>query len=524
MSPTRRRRLAAVTNTTVVVQKTEQSGVSTGTAVGIGLLSFGIGMAVGASINNSYYPYPMWGYGGMYYGGRPYYPPPYRPPYYPGYHPAYGYHPPANYHWNQVNRQTNITINNNNYYNKVNNNSNNRKRSNTNVNRPGQVAAGNRPGGRRRSRRIQGRASLHVEHRPGAGTAEAQHTSRRAAAPALRDQRGRRWQPLARPRGPADRGYGGGGGDAAASRPAATPTSPAGPAATESWAAARSARPVAGAAAAPMRRAVVAGRAPGAPAQWWWWWRWWRWGEEALMRNPRRRDHRAAQRCCCSLAGCGKGEASGGQTTFTTPDEAVTAFVAAARANNTAALDSMLGPGGAQIVTSSDTIADQAERARFVERYDEKHALVENGADTLTLNVGATDWPMPIPLVKAGDKWHWDGEAGKEEVFYRRIGHNELKAIASCRAVVDAQQDYAAASHDGKPAGSYRPRIISQPGRQDGLYWATQQGEPPSPLGPGIAAAGARGIRHVGCPHALPRLLLPNAARRVRVGTGGLPG
>ena len=192
-------------------------------------------------------------------------------------------------------------------------------------------------------------------------------------------------------------------------------------------------------------------------------------------------------------AGCGKGDASGGQTTFSTPDEAVTAFVAAARANNTGTLDSMLGQGGAQIVTSSDTIADQVERARFVERYDEKHALVENGADTLTLNVGATDWPMPIPLVKAGNRWHWDGEAGKEEVFYRRIGHNELKAIASCRAVVDAQQDYAAASHDGKPAGSFASRIISQPGRQDGLYWATQPGEPPSPLGPGIAQAGQEG-------------------------------
>jgi hypothetical protein len=134
----------ATVNTTVVVQQ-QQSGVSSGAAVGIGLLSFGVGMAVGASINNSYYPYPAWGYGGMYYGGRPYYPPPYRPPYYPGYHPAYGYHPPANYHWNQVNRQTNITVNNNNYYNRVNNNSNNVNRGN-NASRPGQISQSNRPG------------------------------------------------------------------------------------------------------------------------------------------------------------------------------------------------------------------------------------------------------------------------------------------------------------------------------------------------------------------------------------------
>ena len=113
--------------TTTVVQ--ESSGVSTGTAVAIGLLSFGVGMAVGAAIsnNNNYYPYPSWGYGGMYYGGRPYYPPPYRPVY-PGYRPAYGYHPPNNYQWNQYNRNVNVNVNNN-YYNKFNN---------TNVNnRPG---------------------------------------------------------------------------------------------------------------------------------------------------------------------------------------------------------------------------------------------------------------------------------------------------------------------------------------------------------------------------------------------------
>jgi hypothetical protein len=105
--------------TTTVV--TQTSGVSKGTAVGIGLLSFGVGMAVGAAIsrNNHYYPYPAWGYGGVYYGGRPYYPPPYRPAY-PGYHPAYGYRPPPNYQWTQVNNNININVNNN-YYNKFNN-------------------------------------------------------------------------------------------------------------------------------------------------------------------------------------------------------------------------------------------------------------------------------------------------------------------------------------------------------------------------------------------------------------------
>jgi Protein of unknown function (DUF3300) len=135
--------------TVVVTQPAPTStGVSTGTAVAIGLLSFGVGMAVGAAINrNNYYPYPSWGYGGVYYGGRPYYPPPYRPVY-PGYRPAYGYHPPPNYQWNQYNRNVNVNVNNN-YYNKFNNNTynrNNNVNNNLNANNRPALGAGNQAG------------------------------------------------------------------------------------------------------------------------------------------------------------------------------------------------------------------------------------------------------------------------------------------------------------------------------------------------------------------------------------------
>lgn len=215
------------------------------------------------------------------------------------------------------------------------------------------------------------------------------------------------------------------------------------------------------------------------------------------------------------LTGCGKMESSGGQTTFKTPDEAVAAFVAAARANDTKALAAMMGPDGAGVVTSSDTIADRAERARFVERFDEKHDIVEDGSGGATLNVGATEWPLPIPLVKVDDKWHWDGAAGKEEIFFRRIGHYELKAIAAVRGAVAAEQEYAATSHDGKPAGTYATYIISRPGKQDGLYWATKEGEPPSPLGPAIAAAGGEGYDTTGARtpyHGYYYRVLPNGA------------
>jgi hypothetical protein len=126
--------------TVVVTQPAATTtGVSTGSAVAIGLLSFGVGMAIGSAVNrNNYYPYPAWGYGGVYYGGRPYYPPPYRPVY-PGYRPAYGYYPPPNYHWNQYNKNVNVTVNNN-YYNKFNSNTVNT--GNTNVNN---INANNRP-------------------------------------------------------------------------------------------------------------------------------------------------------------------------------------------------------------------------------------------------------------------------------------------------------------------------------------------------------------------------------------------
>jgi len=134
----------ATTTTTAATTTVQKSGVSTGAAVGIGLLSFGVGMAVGSAINNNnnYYPYPSWGYGSMYYGGRPYYPPPYRPPVYPGYRPVYGYNPPPNYRYHN----TNVTINNNDYYNRF----NNQNRPNGNNNHPGNngnlANNNNRPG------------------------------------------------------------------------------------------------------------------------------------------------------------------------------------------------------------------------------------------------------------------------------------------------------------------------------------------------------------------------------------------
>jgi hypothetical protein len=163
---------AAPAQTTVVEQK---SGVSTGTAVAIGLLSFGVGMAVGSAFHHDdYYPYPSWGYGGMYYGGRPYYPPPYRAPVYAGYRPAYGYRPPSNYRWNQYNRNVNVRVNNNNYYNRFNNGGANRGNNGyvgaSNNNAPGRI---NQPAGRGSSGYLGARPQGGANERPGASMARA---------------------------------------------------------------------------------------------------------------------------------------------------------------------------------------------------------------------------------------------------------------------------------------------------------------------------------------------------------------
>ncbi len=182
-----------------------------------------------------------------------------------------------------------------------------------------------------------------------------------------------------------------------------------------------------------------------------------------------------------------------GQKTFATSKEAVAALIQAVRDGNNTDLQAILGPDSAQIVDSGDAVADQKSRDWFVKSYETRHALVASGEHQLTLQVGKDGWPLPIPLVHAGSQWYWDGAAGKEEILYRRIGHNELAAIDVCKGIVAAQRDYAATSHDGVPAGTYAKRLVSEPGKQNGLYWEVSEGEKPSPAGPLLAQAADEG-------------------------------
>jgi len=192
------------------------------------------------------------------------------------------------------------------------------------------------------------------------------------------------------------------------------------------------------------------------------------------------------------LAGCAKEHE---HESFASPEDAVTALVEAGRQSDVASLEELFGPGSEDIIASGDPVADENARADFVAMYDEKHALVPDGDDRRELQVGKEDWPMPVPIVRRDGKWYLDGAAGSEELVYRRIGRNELGAIAVCRGYVDAQHDYAAADHDGEGAGIYAHKLVSDPGTQNGLYWAAAEGQAQSPVGPFIAAAAAEGYK-----------------------------
>ena len=173
---------------------------------------------------------------------------------------------------------------------------------------------------------------------------------------------------------------------------------------------------------------------------------------------------------------------------FATPDEGFNALIAALRKPDFKAVDRLLGPGHQRITDSGDSAADREAAQRFVADFDAKHRIEVNGENAL-LSTGETDWPMPIPLVKHAQGWAFDADAGEEELIARRIGRNELDAMQVCLAFIDMQLDYASSDHDGNGLLEYATRLVSRPGRHDGLYWPAKAGEPPSPAGPRLAAA-----------------------------------
>lgn len=177
-----------------------------------------------------------------------------------------------------------------------------------------------------------------------------------------------------------------------------------------------------------------------------------------------------------------------GQKTFASAEGACNALVMAAQNNDEKAMFEILGRYGKQIVSSGDETEDANSRANFVQRYQEMHRLVEEPDGTTVLYIGAQNWPCPIPLVRKGNSWYFDTEAGKKDILYRRIGRNELSTIRVCQELVAAQKEFHSTQHN-----EYTRKFFSDEGQHDGLYWKAANGEPQSPIGPLVASAVAEG-------------------------------
>jgi Protein of unknown function (DUF2950) len=177
------------------------------------------------------------------------------------------------------------------------------------------------------------------------------------------------------------------------------------------------------------------------------------------------------------------------QRGFASPEEAVTAFVAALRDHNEADLHAILGPESDRVIDSGDRYADRELHKRFVALFDEKHAIDLKGPGRAELDVGPDNWPLPIPLVESDGRWTFDMKSGAQTIIDRRIGRNELSAIRTLLAVVDAQRAYFERAKEATGTGVYATRLVSTQGHHDGLYWPVAGGESESPLGPLVDTA-----------------------------------
>jgi len=192
-----------------------------------------------------------------------------------------------------------------------------------------------------------------------------------------------------------------------------------------------------------------------------------------------------------------------GTRLFDTPQQAADALVNAAENFDVAALTKIFGPDGDDVVISGEFAQDKKHAHDFAAEAREKKSVSMDPrtAKRAFLLVGSEDWPFPIPLVKAGEKWFFDSKAGQQELLYRRIGANELDAIEICRGYVEAQDEYAVQQRKLYDVNQYAQRIISTPGKQDGLAWQNPDGTWGGPVGENIARAIEQGYTSRGEPY-----------------------
>jgi hypothetical protein len=194
------------------------------------------------------------------------------------------------------------------------------------------------------------------------------------------------------------------------------------------------------------------------------------------------------------LSGCNKSSKSSVRV-FATPDDAANALITAANSGDrtTAAL-AIFGPDSKDLISSGDSVQDKEAIDAFVARYEVMHRWRRMPDESQLLLVGADNFPFAIPLKRNGEgKWFFDTVAGRDEVLNRRIGRNELAVIEVCRALAAAEGDYRSQLHDGTKTKQYALKFISDPGKHNGLYWQSAEGQPQSPLGPLAAFATSEG-------------------------------
>jgi Protein of unknown function (DUF2950) len=184
------------------------------------------------------------------------------------------------------------------------------------------------------------------------------------------------------------------------------------------------------------------------------------------------------------------------QRVFASPEAASSALVSASKTDDMNALSSILGQDANQILSSGDPVADNNAREDFPRRYQEMHRLAYDDQGRVILYIGADNWPVPIPLVKKNGGWVFDTAVGKEELLYRRIGRNELFTINVLEDLADAQAEYASEARQGASTRQFAQKIMSDAGKQNGLYWETAEGQPESPIGPLVASATAEGYQN----------------------------
>ncbi len=179
------------------------------------------------------------------------------------------------------------------------------------------------------------------------------------------------------------------------------------------------------------------------------------------------------------------------QMMFSTPQAAVEMLIKATGDYDVPTLMQIFGPSGEDFIASADPVQDKNASMAFAELARKKNTVDVDPKkpSRATIIVGDNDWPFPVPLVKKSGKWQFDSAAGRTEVLHRRIGANELDAIQVCRGYVEAQHQYALTIHDDSGVNQYAQRIISTPGKQDGLYWQNADGTSGGPISEAVAKA-----------------------------------